>query len=104
MEPIIQNLITIICTLLASSGMWSYLQARQLKKREDDEAIKAMLKGLGHARIMELGQKYIERGDITDDEYENLYEYIYKPYKALGGNGSAERKMEEVRKLKTRHH
>ena len=104
MEPIIQNLITIICTLLASSGMWSYLQARQLKKREDDEAIKAMLKGLGHARIMELGQKYIERGDITDDEYENLYEYIYKPYKVLGGNGTAERKMEEVRKLKTRNY
>ena len=104
MEPIIQNLITIICTLLASSGMWSYLQARQLKKREDDEAIKAMLKGLGHARIMELGQKYIERGDSTDDEYENRYEYIYKPYKALGGNGTAERKMEEVRKLKTSNH
>ena len=35
----------------------------------------------------------------TKDEYENLYEYLYKPYSALGGNGSAKKVMEEVNKL-----
>jgi hypothetical protein len=58
-----------------------------------------MLIGLGHDRIMFLGMKYIERGFITQDEYENLYDYLYKPYKKLGGNGSAERVMKEVDKL-----
>lgn len=42
---------------------------------------------------------YIERGYITQDEYENLYEYLYKPYEKLGGNGSAKRIMTEVDQL-----
>ena len=58
-----------------------------------------MLVGLGHDRIVYLGLKYIERGWITHEEYENLNEYLYVPYSKMGGNGSAERVMENVRKL-----
>ena len=36
---------------------------------------------------------------ITQDEYENLYEYLYSPYIKMGGNGSAKRVMQEVEKL-----
>lgn len=42
---------------------------------------------------------YINRGYITPDEYENLYDYLYKPYEKLGGNGSAKRLMNKVEKL-----
>ena len=49
--------------------------------------------------IIYLGMSYIERGYITQDEYENLYEYLYKPYEKLGGNGSAKRIMTEVDQL-----
>lgn len=31
--------------------------------------------------------------------YENLYDYIYLPYKALGGNGTAEKVMKDVDNL-----
>lgn len=58
-----------------------------------------MLIGLAHDRIIYLGMSYIERGYITQDEYENLYEYLYKPYEKLGGNGSAKRIMTEVDQL-----
>jgi len=58
-----------------------------------------MLIGLAHDRIIYLGMAYIERGYITQDEYENLYEYLYKPYEKLGGNGSAKRIMTEVDQL-----
>ena len=51
---------------------------------------------------MYLGMGYIERGWITQDEYENLYEYLYKPYEKMGGNGSAKRVMGEVDKLPIR--
>lgn len=85
----------ILITLLASSGIWSYLQTRKNKK----DAKTDMLIGLGHDRIISLGMSYIERGWITEDEYENLHDYLYKPYKELGGNGSAERVMNEVVKL-----
>lgn len=58
-----------------------------------------MLIGLAHDRIIYLGLKYIERGWITKDEYENLIDYLYVPYDKLGGNGSAQRIINEVKKL-----
>jgi hypothetical protein len=58
-----------------------------------------MILGLGHDKILSLGKEYIARGWITADEYENLHDYLYIPYKNMGGNGSAERIMEEVKKL-----
>lgn len=87
--------ITIVSTLLASAGFWAFITNVVDKK----SARSKMLLGLGHDRIMYLGMKYIERGKITQGEYENLYKYLYEPYKKMGGNGTAERLMEEVKKL-----
>ena len=95
MESWLQILLTIFSSVLASSGLWAYVTKRLEKKDVKTE----MLIGLGHDRIMYLGMAYIERGDITSDEYENLYEYLYKPYEKMGGNGSAKRIMNEVNKL-----
>lgn len=93
-----QTVITILCSVLASSGFWAFIMKRcDSKKNETD-----MLIGLGHDRIIYLGLKYIDRKYITQDEYENLKEYLYLPYKALGGNGSAERIMLEVDRLEIR--
>ena len=58
-----------------------------------------MLVGLAHDRIIHLGMAYVERGYITQDEYENLRVYLYEPYEKMGGNGSARRVMLEVDKL-----
>ena len=94
----IELAVSVICAVLASSGMWTFLQRRADKK----DARTQMIVGLGHDRIMYLGMRYIDQGYITRDEYENLYEYLYKPYEKLGGNGSAKRIMEEVNKLPIR--
>ena len=61
-----------------------------------------MLIGLGHDRIIYLGMTYIDRGWITQDEFENLYDYLYKPYEAMGGNGSARQVIENVKRLPIR--
>ncbi len=91
----LKTVLTIIGAVLASSGFWAWLQKRTDKK----DVRTRMLIGLGHDRIMYLSMKYIERGYITHDEYENLYEYLYKPYEEMGGNGSAKRVMQEVNRL-----
>ena len=93
-----QSIITIICAVLASSGLWAYLS----KKLEKKDAKNEMLVGLAHDRICSLGMRYIDRGYITQDEYENLNDYLYKPYTKLGGNGSAKHIMEQVDKLPVR--
>lgn len=98
METWIQMIITVVCAVIASSGFWAYITRRSDRKDVKTE----MLIGLGHDRIVYLGMCYIERGYITQDEYENLFDYLYKPYKKMGGNGSAERIMNEVNKLPIR--
>lgn len=98
MEPYLQTIATIVCSVIASSGFWSYIQKKRDKK--DDKT--ALLIGLAHDRIVDLGMKYIEKKYITQDEYENLNDYLYKPYKKLGGNGSGDRIMQEVNKLPIR--
>lgn len=98
MDKYIQMIITIICSVMASSGFWAFAQHRMDKK----DASKEMLIGLAHDRITFLGLCYIERGWITKDEYENLNDYLYKPYAKMGGNGSAAHIMSEVDKLPLR--
>lgn len=95
MQTWIQMIVTIVCSVLASSGFWAYIQ----KKNDAKDNKTKLLIGLAHDRIMYLGTTYLERGSITKDEYENLHDYLYEPYQAEGGNGSAKRIMNEVDKL-----
>ena len=69
------------------------------RRADKDDAERKMLVGLAHDRIVHLGMAYVERGYITQDEYENLRVYLYEPYEKMGGNGSARRVMLEVDKL-----
>ena len=98
MSSWVQMALTVVCAVIASSGFWTYIQKRSEKK----DVKTRMLVGLAHDRILFLGMNYVERGYITRDEYENLYEYLYRPYEKMGGNGSAKRVMQEVTTLPIR--
>lgn len=76
-------------------------QLKDMAKVSDDKSklSNAMLTGLGHDRIVALGRQYIERGYITIEEYKTLREYLFEPYAALGGDGVADKIMQEVDKL-----
>lgn len=90
--------VTVLVSVLASSGFWAYIQSRRDKK----DAKTQMILGLAHDRILSQGTVYIKRGWITPDEYENLNDYLYLPYKKMGGNGTASKIMEEVKRLPTK--
>ena len=85
----------IVITFLASSGFWALI-TRFLDRKSNQSR---MILGLGHDKITYLCKAYIKRGWLTTDEFDNLYNYLYTPYKAMGGNGTAERLMAEVEKL-----
>lgn len=95
MELWLQMVVTIVCAIFSSSGCWTLLQRRADRK----DAKTLMILGLGHDRIIALCKEYITQGWISTDDYENLYQYLYKPYEAMGGNGTAKRLMDEVAKL-----
>ena len=91
----IEILVTIVCSVFASSGFWAYLMNRQNK----DTAERRMILGIGYRSICELCGLYINRGYISRDEYSDLKKYLYEPYREMGGNGTCERMMQEVDKL-----
>lgn len=99
MEPWVQTIIAVVGSVLASSGFWAWLLAHRDKKSAKTQ----MLLGLGHDRIISLCMKYIERGWISQDEYEDLVKYLWTPYSELGGNGTAERVFQAVKKLPIHH-
>jgi len=95
-------ILTIVGSIFASTGFWAfvtYLMQRRDKKVSTEGK---MLRGLAHDRICYLGEVYIKQGYISKDDYENLHDYLYLPYEELGGNGTAKRIMDEVKKLSLR--
>lgn len=89
-----QVIITIFTSILASSGLWAFINSRLEKNNSERE----LLVGIGHVELVFFGMQYIERGWITRDEYETM-QGLYKPYIKLGGNGSGTKIMKEIEEL-----
>lgn len=99
MDPALTAFLAIFGGFLAGSGgFWVYLR----RKYEKKDAIDQLIMGLAHDKIVFLGLKAIEKGFITKDEYDDLFKYFWEPYKALGGDGSAERIIKIVELLPLR--
>jgi hypothetical protein len=92
-------IITALVSVLASSGFWAWIQSRDTTRT----ATSKLLMGLAYDKLVMLGLQYIEQGSITRDEMEDFREYLIA-YKALGGNGVAERISEDVMHLPMRNH
>ena len=95
METWVQMGLTSIVAISASSGFWAFI----LHKSNVRSAETHLMMGLAYDKVMSKGSTYIDRGWVTRDEYEDLRKYFYDPYKALGGNGVAERIMQGVSEL-----
>lgn len=94
-DNLLHELVLLLSAVAASSGIWALVAARNTKKSASEK----MLLGLGHDRVIYLCKKYIAAGCISSDDFENLNDYLYEPYLSMGGNGTAKRYMEEVKKL-----
>lgn len=88
----------VVTTFIASSGFWTYM----IKRTEKRSATTKLLMGLAYDKISYLGMKHIRAGYIYGEDYDDFRRYLYEPYKELGGNGTAERIMNEVSHLPLR--
>jgi len=93
------NITTIILAVFASTGFWAFVTAVWQAKAKKKSAESRLLMGLAYSKICLLSKEYIERGELTKDEYEELNKYLYIPYREMGGNGTCEKLMSEVNKL-----
>lgn len=92
-----QIILTIVTSILASSGLWAFLGSRM----ERNNAERELIIGIGHIELVFFGMQYLERGWITREEYETM-QGLYKPYIKLGGNGSGTKIMKELESLPIR--
>ena len=92
-------IIAIVASVFGSTGFWALLTAVWNNHTKKVSTEGKMLRGLAHDRICELGEKYLEQGYVTKDEYENLHDYLFVPYHELGGNGTAAKIVEDVKRL-----
>lgn len=100
LDPSIQALFVALGGFMAGSGgFWVYLRTKYERRDKEREAYVALIMGLAHDKIVFLGLKYIEKGWVNKDEYDDLIKYFWDPYCALGGDGSAERIVNLVKLL-----
>lgn len=92
-----QLILTIVTSILASSGLWAFLGTRL----ERNSAERELIIGIAHIELVFFGMQYIERGWITREEYETMQD-LHRPYVKLGGNGSGKKIMSELEKLPMR--
>ena len=81
----------LITTVLSGPGIWAWAKTRTMRSNSEDR----LLLLIARNHLVEQGHKYLKRGYITMDEYEE-YEDHYKLYSNLGGNGLARRIFEQV--------
>lgn len=97
MENLQNFVVPIIIGILASSGFWAFMERRTQKKTLQAE----LLMAIARDRIVRLCGGYLNRGWISQEEYEDV-SILFQSYSAMGGNGSAKRIMAQVDKLPTR--
>ena len=94
----IETLLKFILTMFGSLGFWEFLKymisSRKKKKSAEAEGILALL----HNELYPLVEKIYFRGKVGYDEFDNLT-HLYDPYIRLGGNGTMERRYEEIDKF-----
>lgn len=84
-------------------------RAKDEAKRKDEmqgllgsiDGLKDAVVGLEHHDLYQTCQEYLDRGSVSTAELNDL-DYLYKPYKALGGNGTGELLYNKVQQLRIR--
>jgi hypothetical protein len=92
------QMITLIIAIVGSTGMWQLLteiyKAKRSKRTPLEDGILAEL----HKDIYDITERALTNKEISMDDWDNLEE-LYRPYKALGGNGKGEARYLECRDL-----
>lgn len=91
----LEFVLTVTVAVAASSGFWAFFAKRVDRKSNSTR----LLIGLAHQKIISLGMHYMERGWISKDEYREFVKHLYNPYRDLGGNGLAEKIVNDIQKL-----
>lgn len=95
----VQWMCGVLAAALLATWRWVYKKFKQQKKEND--AMKDGIKALLHDRLWQAHRIYMAQGYCPLTDKKNV-EYIFKPYAALGGNGTGEDAYKDIFDLPTR--
>lgn len=91
----------IVVAIIGSGALSTFISVMAARKNARIEAQQNIEDGLASLLLAEIerrGEKYLDRGEISTDDYAK-FNGIYQSYKKLGGNGYADRIKEAVDEL-----
>ncbi len=90
------------CGLLAAAlvTLWRWAAKRLAAQRKDNEALKDGIKAVLHDRLWQAHKHYMDQGWCSLEDKQNV-EHLYKPYAALGGNGTGKDAYQDIFDLPT---
>lgn len=94
----IDIIVTLAVAVFGSTGFWTWLMTRTKKKSAEVR----LIMGLAYSEIIRRSEHYLRRGYIDTDEYNELNRYLFEPYQEMGGNGTAQKLMDEIKHLPTK--
>jgi hypothetical protein len=102
-DVILNNAVSALCggfvtvITLALSGAFRHFKSEKAEQKSMREAMLALL----HDRIYQAGHYYCEQQKWCSLEDKRNIEYLYKPYAAMGGNGTGEQAYKAIQALPT---
>ncbi|KMW23674.1 hypothetical protein [Enterocloster citroniae] len=75
--------------LAGISGALAWLGRKVHHWKQEQDLVKQGVLAILHDRLYQACQYYLRKGYCSIDDRDNL-EYMFQPYKALGGNGTGE--------------
>lgn len=75
--------------MAAITAAMAFLLKRVYAWKNEQELVKQGVLAILHDRLYQACQFYLKRGYCTLEDRDNL-DYMFRPYKALGGNGTGE--------------
>ena len=87
--------VPIIVGILGSTGVWMLIQNRRDKKSIE----RKIMLGIAFLGVKMSCRQCLDRGYADVEEIEDIEKYLYEPYVAMGGNGTAEMLMNKVKAL-----
>lgn len=75
--------------MAAITAAMAFMFKRVYAWKNEQELVKQGVLAILHDRLYQACQFYLKRGYCTLEDRDNL-DYMFRPYKALGGNGTGE--------------
>lgn len=86
-----------LCGIMATAllASWRWARKKFAAQKKENDAMKEGIKAILHDRIWQAHRFYMAQGWCPLDDKKNV-EYLYKPYAALGGNGTGEDAYKDI--------